>query len=77
MMPIGNFQGGVLASKENGLVLELKSGDFTMLHSADVTHFNLHYVGQRASIVLHSDAAMAEWVNNHNGWADNTYMKTP
>ena len=76
VMPIGDFQGGALALKESGLVLELTSGDFTMFHSADLTHFNLHYMGRRASIILHSDGAMAEWVNNRNGWGGNTYMKT-
>ncbi|KAG0693972.1 hypothetical protein DFH29DRAFT_774814, partial [Suillus ampliporus] len=45
VLPIGTFTGGALVMFEQGLVLELSCGDCVIFHSADTTHFNLHYEG--------------------------------
>ncbi|KAG1739163.1 uncharacterized protein EDB91DRAFT_1237596 [Suillus paluster] len=45
VIPIGHFQGGALCLLENGLVLELRSGDVALFRSSEVTHFNLDYKG--------------------------------
>lgn len=76
VVPIGRFEGGALCLLENGLVLELRSGDVALFRSSEVTHFNLDYKGLRASLVLQTDKEFAAWVRNHNGWVDNTTMRS-
>jgi hypothetical protein len=71
VLPIGNFLGGQLVLKEAGLVVELWQGDFIVFQSAKVTHFNTHYQGRRASMVLHTDKEMKHWATSHNGWGEN------
>lgn len=66
--------GGHLCIKELGLVVEMKSLDLVIFRSSLLTHFNLHYVGKRASIVLHSDVEGEKWVQDRNGWIDNVFM---
>jgi hypothetical protein len=74
---IGNHTGGELCLLEPGLVLELRHGDTVIFQSGRVTHFNLHYSGIRASIVLNTDAAIYQYAsNNMNGWATNTFMSS-
>ncbi|KAG0702911.1 hypothetical protein DFH29DRAFT_804300 [Suillus ampliporus] len=41
VLPLGEFSGGALAMFEQGLVVELRSGDFAIFRSAETTHFNL------------------------------------
>ncbi|KAA1475704.1 hypothetical protein DENSPDRAFT_758092, partial [Dentipellis sp. KUC8613] len=43
VMPIGNFEGGALVLYEQGLVLELRNGDYVVFESGKTTHFNLRY----------------------------------
>lgn len=74
VIPVGNFEGGALCLLENGLVLELRSGDVALFRSSEVTHFNLDYRGTRASLVFQTDKEFAAWVRDHNGWVDNTTM---
>ncbi|KAG0703579.1 hypothetical protein DFH29DRAFT_764208, partial [Suillus ampliporus] len=45
VLPLGEFSGGALAMFEQGLVVELRSGDFAIFRSAETTHFNLRYEG--------------------------------
>jgi hypothetical protein len=71
VLPLGDFSGGALAMKEQGLVVELRSGDFMIFMSRDTTHFNLDYEGRRASIVLHTDGEFSKWKETRNGWRDN------
>ena len=73
---IGCFEEGALCLLENGLVLELCSGDVALFRSSEVTHFNLDYKGLRASLVLQTDKEFAAWVRNHNRWVDNTTMRS-
>ena len=73
-MPIGSFIGGALVTVENGLVVELTSGDFTVFPSQRVTHLNMPYVGKRASLVCHTDREGQSWVRDRNGWVVNSYL---
>jgi hypothetical protein len=68
VIPIGTFTGGALVMLETGLVLYLRQGDMVVFCSGDVTHFNLHYRGKRASLVLHTDKEMESWLRDGNGW---------
>lgn len=67
-------QGGDLCFYELGLRLSLKSGDMVAFRSDILGHFNLHFVGKRASIVLHTDRAGMEWVKDRNGWKDSSFI---
>jgi hypothetical protein len=60
--------------KEQGLVLELRSGDFAIFRSAETTHFNLDYEGKRASMVFHTDKGFDKWKMGRDGWADNEHF---
>lgn len=68
VLPIGSFTGGALVMLETGLVLHIRQGDIAVFRSGDITHFNLVYQGRRASIVLHSDKKMMNWLRDRNGW---------
>ena len=75
VMPIGDFSGGDLCLYEPGIVLSLRSGDFVAFPSFQITHFNLHYTGCRASIVLHTDKAFKDWSQaRRNGYESNEYF---
>lgn len=71
VLAIGDFVGGELVLYEPGLVIPLRHGDFVLFPSCELTHFNLHYKGRRASIVLHTDRAMVRWQTIRNGWSKN------
>ncbi|KAG1752118.1 hypothetical protein EDB19DRAFT_1618696, partial [Suillus lakei] len=43
VLAVGHFTGGGIVLKEQGLVVELRHGDFIAFTSADTTHFNLEY----------------------------------
>ncbi|GBE82502.1 hypothetical protein SCP_0408860 [Sparassis crispa] len=74
VLVLGDHTGGDLCLVEPGLVFPLRAGDLVVFHSGDVTHFNLHYRGERASLVLHSDAEGKHWQEDQMGWKDNDYM---
>lgn len=73
VMALGDFEGGALVLREPGLVIELRNGDFAAFKSDCVTHFNLDYVGKRASFVLQSDRAFENWIAGANGWSVNDF----
>jgi hypothetical protein len=68
--------GGHLCFLEPGIVLELPHGDIVIFSSSAITHFNLHYIGRRASLVFHTDKAGESWVHNRNGWDQNISFRT-
>lgn len=74
ILTIGDFQGGALCLVEPGLVIPLGNGDLLVFKSAEIMHFNLHYVGSRASLTLKTDRAFKTWVTNHNGWQNNGFF---
>lgn len=64
-----NCKGGGLCLYEAGLVFEMESGDILIFPSRLLTHFNLHFDGIRASLVLHTDKHCKDWIADRNGWA--------
>lgn len=72
VLAVGDFEGGELVLYEPGLVIPLQNGDFTIFSSSSISHFNLHYKGSRASVVLHTDREMVKWYRERNGWSTNT-----
>jgi hypothetical protein len=74
VLVIGDHIGGELCLVEPGLVLQLRNGDMAIFPSGRITHFNLHYTGTRASVVLHSDYAGKKWGESRNGWTHNNFM---
>lgn len=74
VLAIGDFEGGELVLYEPGLVIPLCNGDFVIFPSCTLTHFNLHYKGRRASIVLHTDKEMTKWLEQRNGWSSNNNL---
>ena len=73
VLAIGDFQGGELCLYEPGLVLPLQNGDIVIFLSSDITHFNIPYSGCRASVVLHTDKAGKQWMENAGQWKGNAY----
>ena len=75
VLVIGDHTGGELCMYEPGLVFPLRNGDFVAFPSYRITHFNLHFVGRRASIVFHTDREMDKWTNGgRNGWEGNEHF---
>ena len=61
---------------EPGLVIPLHNGHFIAFPSSRITHFNLHFSGKRASIVLHTDREIDKWTKGgRNGWKDNIHFR--
>ena|ERR1700761_8055475 len=69
VLVIGDFEGGELCLYEPGIVFELKNGDLIVFPSGKISHFNLHYRGIRASMVLHSDKSGVGYKLDKNGWS--------
>ncbi|KAJ7018749.1 hypothetical protein C8F04DRAFT_1277271 [Mycena alexandri] len=63
-------KGGALVLYEGRLVLDLHTADAILFPSGRFTHFNLHYVGMRASLVFHTDAGSLQWTEGEgaNEW---------
>jgi hypothetical protein len=74
VLVIGQHAGGELCLVEPGLVLRLRNGDIALFPSGRITHFNLNYLGIRASVVLHSDKEGKAWADDRAGWMGNDYM---
>ena len=74
VLVIGSHHGGDLVFYEPGLVFPLKEGDLIIFFSGKITHFNLLFKGQRASLVLHSDCAGKQWVENRMKWQSNIFL---
>lgn len=70
---LGQHTGGELCLAEPRLVLQLKHGDWVVFPSQDISHFNLHYKGRRASLVMHSDKSGLSYQKDGNGWDGNKY----
>lgn len=70
VIAVSDCEGGEIVFHELGLVVQLRSGDSVIFKSSDISHFNLHYKGLRASLVFHSDKSFESWVKDRNGWQD-------
>ena len=73
-LAIGDFSGGGLVLQEQGLVLELQSGDFSVFQSSETTHFNMDYTGRWASLIMQTDIEFNKWTDGCNGWVDNNFF---
>lgn len=71
-----NLVGGDLVLVEPGIVIPLNNGDFIIFPSCDITHFNLHYKGWRASFVFQTDKRIQTWACGFNGWGANSFVGT-
>jgi hypothetical protein len=67
-------EGGDICFLEPGIKLQLICGDMVAFSSAKISHFNMNFRGERASLVLHSDSSGDNWVKNRNNWDHNIYM---
>lgn len=75
VLAIGDFDEGDLCLHEPGLVLGLRNGDLAVFRSANITHFNRHFIGYRASFALSTDKMMDGWTGGRrNGWGTNVFM---
>lgn len=68
------LEGGDLCFLEPGIRLPLQNGDMIIFPSAQISHFNLDFKGERASLVFHSDGSGDNWVENRNGWEGSLFM---
>src|SRR5688500_17490844 len=73
---LSNCTGGELCLVEPGLVIKLRSGDGVIFRSHEISHFNLHFKGERVSLVFHTDRSMDNWSQDRNSWSHNIYMRT-
>ncbi|KAJ7084734.1 hypothetical protein C8R43DRAFT_965246 [Mycena crocata] len=62
VVPFGSFKGGQLCLFETGFSFDLQLRDVLIFPSADLMHFNLHFQGQRGTLVLHSDRQGDGWI---------------
>ena len=69
-------QDGALCFQELGLVCCLQPGVPLIFRSRKLSHFNRHFLGYRASLVLHTDQGLKGWAKDMNGWMQNAYYRT-
>jgi len=67
-------EGGDICFLEPGIRLQLLCGNIVLFPSRKISHFNMDFKGERASLVLHSDSSGDNWVKNRNNWEHNIYM---
>ncbi|TEB25365.1 hypothetical protein FA13DRAFT_1637410, partial [Coprinellus micaceus] len=65
---------GALCFQELGLVCRLRPGVPVVFRSRQLSHFNRHFRGYRASLVLHTDSGLKGWADNMYGWKDNVHL---
>lgn len=79
VLQFSDCEGGELCLVEPGIKCRFRNGDGIIFPSAEISHFNCHYKGQRISLVFHTDREMDRWngegERSHNGWIDNIYMR--
>ncbi|KAJ7018080.1 hypothetical protein C8F04DRAFT_958430 [Mycena alexandri] len=68
VIPFGEWVGGELGLFELGFLFRLRAWDAIIFPSCWVTHFNQHFVGERLSLVLHTDKHHDRWFVDYNGW---------
>ncbi|KAK7433815.1 hypothetical protein VKT23_020531 [Stygiomarasmius scandens] len=74
IIPIGHFEGGELMLVEPKLVAEIGHGDVVAFNSADFTHGNLPFRGERASLVIQMDRAATSYQENGQFWDLNNFV---
>jgi hypothetical protein len=76
VITISQCEGGALVLHESGIVVQSSNGDCVGLPSVTQTHYNLDFIGLRASLVLHTDKDLQRWFKDMNGWVDNLYFSS-
>ena len=61
VITISECEGGALVLHESGIVVESGNGDCVGFSSVTQTHYNLDFIGLRASLVLHTDKDLQHW----------------
>jgi hypothetical protein len=74
---LGQHTGGQLALYEAGLSFDLQLGDVLVFPSWRLTHFNCHFKGRRATIVLHTDKEAKSWTKDCHGWSAHVVTHGP
>jgi hypothetical protein len=67
---------GALCFQELGLVCCLRPGVPVVFRSQQLSHFNRHFRGYHASLVLHTDSGLKGWADDMYGWKDNAHYRT-
>ncbi|KAJ6618984.1 hypothetical protein B0H10DRAFT_1794367, partial [Mycena sp. CBHHK59/15] len=67
---ITECEGGHLCLYELGLKLDGRTGNILIFPSCYITHFNTHFSGLRASLVLHTDRHGDQWEKDGGGWGN-------
>ncbi|KAK1235445.1 hypothetical protein PQX77_001329 [Marasmius sp. AFHP31] len=76
VLAIHDCTGGELVLEGPGIVIKLKSGDFTIFPSKRYSHYNLDFKGLRVSFAFSTDQAAKQWIEDNNGWLGSTYMRS-
>ncbi|KAJ3725308.1 hypothetical protein C8R42DRAFT_640192 [Lentinula raphanica] len=56
------------------LAVETRNGDVVSFKSQDYFHFNLHYKGDRCSVVVQADKSGLAYLKDSNGWQGNPWV---
>jgi hypothetical protein len=67
---LNECRGGHLCLHELGLKLNGKTGNILIFASCYITHFNSHFEGLRATLVLHTDKEGDKWADDGGGWGN-------
>jgi hypothetical protein len=59
-------EGGDTCFLEVEIRLNMRNGDILVFPSTVLSHFNLHFEGKRAFVVLQTDSAGLEWIKERN-----------
>ncbi|KAJ7136484.1 hypothetical protein C8R43DRAFT_820696, partial [Mycena crocata] len=61
-------EGGAICLYELGFKLNCRTGHILIFPSCYITHFNTHFIGLRATLVLHTDLEGDKWDEDSGGW---------
>ncbi|KAJ3822945.1 hypothetical protein F5880DRAFT_1507356 [Lentinula raphanica] len=73
VISLGSYEGGELCLYQPRLAVETRNGDIVSFPSHDYLHFNLHYKGDRCSVVVQTDKTGLSYLKDGNGWLDNPW----
>lgn len=68
VLVFSDCEGGELILYEPGLVVKLGNGRGIVFTSVKTTHLNMHYVGERVSLVFSTDRYGSTWLKDRGAW---------